>query len=214
MFLFFQILQHKLTKLKTTTKANISMWKTHFNSLQNKKIGFLPIFHTSFMGKFRESRRLEQSWRWQKRRQRYASWRSIFKNKTKTNIKKISFLFFLQKLTLFWEISRTWAYDVAMVSNNPDLTKSNSSAPLTRFLSWTVVNPFPVCSSMTEVMFFPMSSSKRLVIRPKRECCKFFNHSKYETVTPPAFAKMSGMMTTPRSDKILSVLKEMKRENG
>src|SRR5207253_11470309 len=32
--------------------------------------------------------------------------------------------------------------------------------------------------------------------RPMRSC----THSKYETVTPPAFARMSGMMVTPPSE--------------
>ena len=38
----------------------------------------------------------------------------------------------------------------------------------------------------------------------QKNCCASCTHSKYETVTPPAFARMSGTTKTPRSRRIAS----------
>jgi len=51
---------------------------------------------------------------------------------------------------------------------------------------------------MREISFELTSSSLH------RKCCRLCSHSKYETVTPPAFARMSGTTKIPRSARIES----------
>jgi len=52
-------------------------------------------------------------------------------------------------------------------------------------------------------LFFAFSSHLFSSL-PGLTCSKFFNHSKYEHVTPPAFNKISGRITTPFLVKIYS----------
>src|SRR6185369_3940581 len=83
--------------------------------------------------------------------------------------------------------SRIWLYAIAIDSSRPELTKSISSAPrATPFLSASDSRR-PVLSSTTRNSFSKLVCSNRLPILPNRTWDRFFSHSKYETVTPPAF---------------------------
>ena len=63
----------------------------------------------------------------------------------------------------------------------------------------------PVALSMDfTISSAALISSKRFSMRPKRTCERFFSHSKYDTVTPPAFRYMSGMTQTPFCRRIAS----------
>jgi hypothetical protein len=48
--------------------------------------------------------------------------------------------------------------------------------------------PRPVAASIAFRVRRSAASCERFSIRPKRTCERFFSHSKYDTVTPPALA--------------------------
>jgi hypothetical protein len=56
-----------------------------------------------------------------------------------------------------------------------------------------------------------MSSVKRAFTSSsvQKKCCRLCTHSKYDTVTPPALARMSGTTKMPRSRRISSAARSV-----
>eukprot|EP00178_Gracilaria_changii_P017736 TRINITY_DN5058_c0_g2_i1.p1 TRINITY_DN5058_c0_g2~~TRINITY_DN5058_c0_g2_i1.p1 ORF type:complete len:122 (-),score=2.93 TRINITY_DN5058_c0_g2_i1:1076-1441(-) len=95
---------------------------------------------------------------------------------------------------------------VDMTSSNPPYTISFSLAPsnnpFSASLNFSLLRS--VAFSITSIKFFLDFSYHFLRRRPHLTCSIFFNHSKYETVTPPPLHKTSGKKLTPFLSKIYS----------
>jgi hypothetical protein len=63
-------------------------------------------------------------------------------------------------------------------------------------------SPWPVACSIARTIAPALSSSNRFAIRPNRTWERFFNHSKYETVTPPAFRGETPSTSGPCGPKV------------
>ena len=93
---------------------------------------------------------------------------------------------------------------LTMISSRPEYTISISFAPVNYFIKGefggklypNILSKLVFCYSW---YFF--------VIRPGLTWFKFLSHSKYETVTPPTLASISGMTWTPLALRIESALK-------
>ena len=105
---------------------------------------------------------------------------------------------------LYCENSQCSFVALTMISSRPEYTISISFAPVNYFIKGefggklypNILSKLVFCYSW---YFF--------VIRPGLTWFKFLSHSKYETVTPPTLASMSGITWTPILKSIWSALK-------
>src|SRR5471030_2393969 len=110
---------------------------------------------------------------------------------TKAAVRKVSIFGFALNVSLI-----SW-YERIIVSSKPEFTNSSSEAPFIILERCIGVKATPVIPSTMLTRLRLVFSSKRLFMRPKATCDRFLSHSKYDTVTPPALAYMSGMMIPP-----------------
>ena len=79
-------------------------------------------------------------------------------------------------------------YAPIIVSSRPEFTIASSSVTLTNDWRSASLNFRPVATSMACSIRISVAAWRRRSMRPSRTCDRFFSHSKYDTVTPPALA--------------------------
>ena len=106
--------------------------------------------------------------------------------------------------SLYHVLFQSWKYQVFLILFDNDSTSDGPSSILILLGSLLTSTFNPVLNLMASNNLYLANSSHLFVILPGLMCSKFFNHSKYETVTPPAFNNISGNNIIPFDNKISS----------